>query len=281
MTGSVFITEFNAILEVLDQAEHIFLYDTVAISKHELIYTKHNQMILKQLIQNHPILLTRTIYNELQMNEPITFKRYMDYFANFKMILIIEEIDFFALLHTEFVTAHALSKFQECSQKAFQTIQPLASEINQLQKSYHPNQIVDKVNFYFNNGKNKGEYSLLWISIILNKIYPNTKITFIGLDRDLYYIVDFCFFRHVDLRSELSQSTAIEIVSTDSLLQGIIRSNQQDLDYLIKICRNDEQRKVLFKEIIGGITSNHIKERAITNTDFKVNIENKKLDIIY
>ena len=85
---------------------------------------------------------------------------------------------------------HIFAKFRESAVICFQTFVDLS---NSFSRKEDINDIMTEYHDFFDGKKNKGEYSLLWLSNILRWINPNLQIHFRGVDRDLYSIVYHCF----------------------------------------------------------------------------------------
>lgn len=275
----MFITDFDVIMDTLEKSPKAFLYDTVAISKHELAFFRNGQQLPKEFVGNHPIIITNTILDELKFNED-TEGRYSNYLKQFEKILLIDETMFVKFFYEIYIPKQrSLAQYKESAIRSLRTIQPLAEAISKI----HPHQAEDRIiglfNTYFSSGKNKGEYSLLWLSNVIRVVFPKLSITFIGIDRDLFKIVDHCYFRFENITLELQSKGEIHILSNDSMLQALIRRGQQ-IDSLIDIYR-DESRKALYKEINDGITARKVNEGEISNQEFLEKLKLGRIEIIY
>lgn len=275
----MFITDFDVIMDTLEKSPKVFLYDTVAISKHELAFFRNGQHLPKEFVGNHPIIITNTILDELKFNED-TEGRYANYLKQFEQILLIDESMFVKFFYEIYIPKQrSLAQYKESAIRSFRTIQPLAEAINKI----HPDQVEDRIiglfNTHFSSGKNKGEYSLLWLSNVIRVVFPKLSITFIGIDRDLFKIVDHCYFRFENITLEIQSKGEIHILSNDSMLQALLRRGQQ-IESLIDIYR-DEARKTLYKEINVGITAPKVNEGAISNQEFLDKLKHGRIEIIY
>jgi hypothetical protein len=276
---NLFITNTNHIMDILDESEQIYLYDTVAISHHELVFYRNGEKILKDFInRDGPIIITDTILKETRMAEDVEH-RYLSYFeALDNKIILINEKEFFNLIDGNFKPKEkAKAKFKECSKKAFQTIQSLAETCNMVSNN-DPAAIIKLFGETFMPDRtNKGEYSLLWLSCILKMTNPSLKINFIGVDRDLYSIVDQCYFQ----KNEQTQQ-GIQILSTDTIVQALYRIEANE-ELLNKFCwaYRKEDRKVLYQRFHKGILEKHICEDPISNEVFLELTVSNEIVVVY
>lgn len=274
------ITNLDEIIETIEASEGVFLYDSSAVSKHELAFYREGVLLAKHFVEDAPLVITNTIYDELKIAVEGDH-RYLNYFKQFNKVLLISEENFVTCFHYMYSPKkRSLAKYRISALAAFKTIQPLAEIIKNLNLEEDPGTIIKSFNSAFSSGKNKGEYSLLWLSKVLREVFPALSISFIGTDRDLFRIVDHTYYRFEDIHTELSHNTGkIQILSTDSMLQALARQ-QKGIDALCGICR-DELRKVLFRQINSGITNHTLSNKSIDNRTFKEKISQSLIDIIY
>lgn len=279
LENNIFITDLDDIFGIMDQASQVFLYDTVAISNHEHAFHHYGYHLLKDFIGDASIVITDTIYQEMKIGEEVG-ARYLRYLREFNRVILIKEEQFFDFFDQMFTPKlQAINRFRICSTKAFEMIQPLAEKIEQLNEHNARIRVIELFKAFFVSGKNKGEYSLFWLSLVLKTVFPRLYITFIGADRDLYNIVSYYLNKqkvHVPTRII---NEKIEIISNDSMLQALIRLGK-DVDELCRVYRNEE-RKLLHKEIILGITSQNIKDLSIKNELFIEKIKQQQIEVLY
>ncbi|MNI00935.1 hypothetical protein D3C73_537530 [compost metagenome] len=275
----MFITDFNEIMDVLDSSPRTFLYDTVAISKHELAYFRNNLQLSKEFVENNPIIITQTILDELKFRAD-TEERYTNFLKQFTKVILINETSFVKYFFEMYSPKQrSLSQYKKSAINSFRTIQPLAEAINNIKLEEAENKIIDLFYTYFSSGKNKGEYSLLWLSTVICEVFPKLGITFIGKDRDLYNIVDHCYYRFDSITSEIKSKSEVRILSDDSMLQALLRRGQS-IESLVDYYR-DEARKMLYRKIIDGITEPKITEGSMDNQLFLENLNLGQIEIIY
>jgi hypothetical protein len=277
----LFVTEIDDIYNILLEEELVFLYDTVAISHHEKSFYKYNENIVKEYSRHHPILLTETIFNELRIEED-TEGRYEDFLRQFPLVIVLSEEDFPKMLAKIFSSSkHIFAKFRESAVICFQTFVDLS---NSFSRKEDINDIMTEYHDFFDGKKNKGEYSLLWLSNILRWINPNLQIHFMGVDRDLYSIVYHCYFRHESFEKLLRRKAAkVEIMSTDSLLFGFAIQKSFSEETLKDLCTKyrEENRKLLYKEVKSGIPSHHLLDKKITNDNFVLDSLESRIIVVY
>ncbi|MCD1261164.1 hypothetical protein B5M42_020385 [Paenibacillus athensensis] len=265
-------------MDILDASPRAFLYDTVAKSRHELAFFRHGYRMPQAFTGDDVIIVSQTILDELKFNEDTG--RYREFLRQFPRIIVIDErsiIRYFYELYTP--KQRAQNHYKNCTIRSFQTIQDLAHSLRQTEPGDIEKKAFDLYLTYFAEGKNKGEYSLLWLSVMLREIFPNLSITFIGLDRDLYHLVDNTYFRYHDLGSEIRSRHNVQILSDDSMLQALLRRGEP-IDALVDAYR-DENRKVLYKEISHGITASTITESSFNNSLFLNELKQGRIEVIY
>ncbi|WP_019914101.1 hypothetical protein [Paenibacillus sp. HW567] len=272
------ITDFEEITDILDSSPRAFLYDTVAISRHELAYFRHGVSMSQSFINNDVVILTQTILDELKFSEDTG--RYTNFLQQFPKIILIDETSLIDYFHEMYVPKQrALSQYKNCAIRSFQSIQSLVDSIKHIETDEIERRVMDLFLTYFSSGKNKGEYSLLWLSNMLCEIFPKISIFFIGLDRDLYNIVNHCYHRFKDIGSEIRSPYDVRVLSDELMLQALLRRGES-IDSLVG-CYRDEVRKVLYKEISGGITAPKTIEGAMDNPLFLERLKQGTIEVIY
>ncbi|WHX48984.1 hypothetical protein QNH46_23540 [Paenibacillus woosongensis] len=275
----MFITDFEEIMDILDTSQSVFLYDTAAISVHELAFFRYGYQLPNEFIQGHPIIISQTIVDELRLNEDADL-RYVHFFSQFNKLILIDETMFVQYFHEMYSPKqHALSKYQSCAIRSFLTIQSLAEAIKYTPIHQVETRINVLFNTYFYSGRNKGEYSLLWLSNLIRDVFPTLDINFIGLDRDLYRIVDHCYYRFDNISLEIRNRVKVRIISNDLMLQARVRKGLPIAE-LVSSYR-DPARKLLYREINNGITEHTIIEGAMDNSLFMELLELRQIEIVY
>lgn len=277
------ITDIEKIIDILDESTQVFLLDTCFISLHELVFNRHGEILLKHFTgENTPIILTESVLTEM-LADGEDDGRYGAYLRNFPVVLALKESDFYYLVNSLYNTSEAKGRFRKYSHRAFSTIQSLAEAITKVDSPNIPDQIVDLFDKTFDSGKNKGEYSLLWLSVILEETTPNLKIFMCGLDRDLYRLVDHCHIRSIEnIERHLGKNTEVKILSTETMIQACFITGMliENVAKLCDIYRNVE-RRILYQEILRGIRSDNIKEAPFQNEDFVKRILESLIEVLY
>ncbi|WP_050179582.1 hypothetical protein [Domibacillus robiginosus] len=281
--SNIFITDLEEISDCIYNSEQIFLYDTGAISNHEGVFFKGGQDLLGRFVTaNDPILITDVTAAEMRILED-TNKRYLNYLSKFHKIIFLKEEDFFSLIELDYKSSVARGKFLAASKIAFSDILPLKQDIEIIGKKHFPisdsrifNRYDDFCQTYSNS--NRGELSLLLLSCILGITAPNTRITFLSMDNDLYSYVTRCYlkdpFNHLKNRE-------ISIASDDTLIQGTYFQDPSiHLDLYIDPYRHPE-RKVIYFDRIKGIKSYKSKREKLSNQLIKDLILKNQIEIEY
>lgn len=275
----MFITDFKEIMDILDTSQSVFLYDTAAISVHELAFFRHGYQLPNEFISNHPIIISQTIVDELRLHEDADL-RYSHFFNQFSKVILINEASFVQYFHEMYSPKQrSLAKYQNCTIRSFLTIQSLAEAIKNIPNQQIENKVMDLFTTHFYSGRNKGEYSLLWLSNLIRDVFPTLDINFIGLDRDLYRIVDHCYYRFDSIASEIRSRVKVRIFSNDSMLQARIRRGLSIAEIVDSY--RDPARKVLYREINNGITEHTIIEGAMDNSLFIELLELRRIEVVY
>ncbi|MGG4555161.1 hypothetical protein [Paenibacillus humicus] len=275
----MFITDFDEIMDILDTSQSVFLYDTAAISVHELAFFRYGYQLPNEFIQYHPMIITQTIVDELRLSEDADL-RYAHFFSQFNKVILIDEATFVHYFHEMYSPKQrSLSKYQGCAIRSFLTIQSLAEAIKNTPSHQIETGVTDLFNTQFYNGRNKGEYSLLWLSNLIRDIFPKLDINFIGLDRDLYRIVDHCYYRFDSITSEIRRRARVRIFSNDLMLQARVRKGLPIAEIVDSY--RDPARKVLYREINNGITEHTIVEGAMDNSLFIELLGLRRVEVVY
>ncbi|MFT8391081.1 MAG: hypothetical protein ABF586_07190 [Sporolactobacillus sp.] len=222
--------------------------------------------------------MTQTIFDETKYEKNVG---YQQYFGEFPLIMIIEEEMFVRLLKKVFENEYQVNRWLK--KTAMRVFKPINTLYELIREQRRPEDIIDIYQKAFQkNVKNKGEYSLIWLSQIIQLIKPTSHIQFISEDRDLYKLGYYCFLATPHLEELLSYPRNIGFMSPDVMLESLIRKNEQTLD-IETLCRyyRDPHRKVLYRERIDGIEEIITKEKSFSNESFIKQIRNNKIRIIY
>ncbi|MFS0788924.1 hypothetical protein ABC345_21400 [Shouchella sp. 1P09AA] len=284
-SDSNIVTDLDAIHALLRaENEHILLYDTGAIARHENGYHATDHFILDTYNLTSVVFMTETIYNELNMDDKFNL-RYQIYLDKFDSIAVIAEEDFFSFFSSVITNQHkAFSLMVHAAKKAFQLLPSLKQRIEQC-KDY--TDLHRSYNQYFigSREKNKGEFSLLFLSNLLLLAYPNKKHRFISIDKDVYDIVDNCYLRQSAIREQIAENVKrdVSIFSTDTLLSSdILEKRIDDTNYstLFQHFRQPE-RKVMYKVYERSILTEGIKSDSFSNDEFLNKVRKKDIQVIY
>ena len=284
-TDDLFVTNIEEILEILDDAKRVLLYDTVAISSHKLAYRRSRSLLLPYFQKpGDVVIMTRTIQKELEEGDETG--EYRSYLQNFAPILVVKEADFIKILEEDYHPMQAKNKLKDACSEAFSTIQPLQKAIQELDRNRLEVRALDLYDSIFasNNDVNKGEYSLLWLSLVLRKRLANElNIRFIGMDSDLFVIVERCYFTPEKILDVSGRHGEVDIVSTETLLQGVYRLNgsEKELTNLTHAFRHDQHRRIWVREINVGIPSRMPIRKAMINGEFVDLVTKKQIEVVY
>ncbi|MBP3041567.1 hypothetical protein J9303_19180 [Bacillaceae bacterium Marseille-Q3522] len=273
------IRDIEDVYKLVREESFFFLYDTVALSHHQFIFNQTGKkFVQKYFTKHHPICLTQTIFDETKYDKNAG---YGQYFGEFPLLMIINEDFFPGLLRKVFENEYQVSRWlKKTALKVFKSINTLHNELKQQRRaediinSYHQ--------FFQKNAKNKGEYSLIWLSQIIQIIKPTIHVRFISEDRDLFKLDYYCFLATSHLEELLANHGNLGFLSSDVMLESLIRENEENLD-VNTLCHyyRDPNRKVLYRERIGGIEEIITKEKSFSNESFIEQIKSNKIHVIY
>ncbi len=277
-----FITDIEEIVDVLYEAKQVYLYDTSAVSSHELGFHHHQDLTFSKYTQGAPILLTDTIAKEMRLTEDQNF-RYLTYLSHFRKVFYIKEINFFDLLKVDYELTAARRKFIMASERAFSTIQLLRERVKDAKKHFSKaEQLITSASHSFfteNEDANRGEFSLLWVSAIIEQLPGTANVTFVGIDHDLYDFVERSYFSTPKVSLF---SNDITFLSDDTLIQSDYRNNYEhnSLVKRIEIYRKPERKTRYHRKINKVLNLNQQKEK-ISNEDFLQLLIHDEIEIIY
>ncbi|WP_138419860.1 hypothetical protein [Aquibacillus sediminis] len=277
-----FITDIEQIVDLLYESDQVYLYDTSAISTHELAFKKYNDLLFFAYSDDFPVLVTDTIVNEMRLIEDEDY-RYLTYLSKFSKVLFVKEENLVELLKIDYEVSASKSKYLIASERAFSNIQWLREKVIEAKRNFSSAEklVYDAYSKFFeqNSNKNRGELSLLWVSVMLEHIAPKTKITFVGIDDDLYEFVARCYFSPPKF---YPFSNNIFFLSDDKLLQDTYQTTKDQalLLNLMTIYRNANRATRYHMRENGLMNLNRMREK-INNDDYFSWVVDNKVEIIY
>lgn len=281
-TETSFITDIEEIVDVLYEMKQVYLYDTSAISSHELAYHHHQDLTFNKYTQGAPLLLTDTIAKEMRLAEDQDF-RYLGYLSKFRQVLYVKEENLIDLLKVDYDLNAAKRKFLIASERAFSSIQWLRERVKDAKQHFAKAEqmLFPAYHTFFseNEDVNRGELSLLWVSTIIEQLPGKTNVTFVGIDHDLYDFVERSYF---STTKASPFSNDITFLSNDTLLQSHFRNNsiQNDLPRLISIYRKPDRKTRYHRKVNKVLNLNQQKEK-ISNEGFLQLLIRDEIEIIY
>lgn len=281
-TETSFITDIEEIIDVLNEEKQVYLYDTSAISSHELAYKNHNALLFFTYTKEAPILITDTVAHEMRLLEDSEY-RYLTYLSQFSKILYVKEENLIDLLKIDFELTPARSKFLVASERAFSSIQWLKERVKEAKQSFTKSEQIilsSYVSFFSENDNvNRGEISLFWLSTVLEQLPGKTKVTFVGLDHDLYDFVERCYF---STTKASAFSNDITFLSNDTLIQSSYRNdlNQETLAKLVSVYRKPDRKTRYFRKVNKVLNLNQQKGK-MSNEEFLQLLICDEIEIIY
>ncbi|GGN60040.1 hypothetical protein [Oceanobacillus indicireducens] len=281
-TKTSFITDIEEVVDILYDMGSVFLYDTSAISSHELVFQQINDLTFHKYTQGFPILLTDTIAKEMRLVEDVEH-RYLTYLSHFDKVLYIKEENLIDLLKTDYELGSARSKFLIASERAFRSIQRLKEQVKAAKQRFSQSEkiIYQAFDSFFqeSTNANRGELSLLWVAAIIEQLPGKTTVSFVGMDHDLYDFVERSYFSTTNFSPF---SNDIVLLSNDTLLQSCYRINvdKEALAKLIPIFRKPDRKTRYFRKINKVLNLNQQKEK-MDNREFEQLVINDEIEILY
>lgn len=281
-TETTFITDAEEIVDTISDHSSVFLYDTAAISAHEVCFSKSQDLALRSITKNSPILITETVAKEMRLVED-TEARYLKYLMNFGKILYVKEENLLDLLKVDFEVQRSRTKFLIASDRAFSSIQLLKEKVREARNHFSiaERKLFAAYEAFFasHDNRNKGELSLLWTAAIIEQLSGSTHVTFVGIDHDLYDYVERSYF----ISEKASPFTnSITYLSNDTMIQNLYRNGMdiEALKKLIEIHRKPDRKLRYFSKINKMI--NPIQQKGkLTNEEFLQCLQNDAIEIIY
>jgi hypothetical protein len=281
-TETSFVTDIEEIVDILYETKQVYLYDTSAVSSHELAYKNHHDLTFHTYTQGLPILMTDTIAKEMRLVEDKDF-RYLTYLSQFSKVLYIKEENLIDLLKVDYELTAARSKFLIASERAFSSIQWLKERVKNAKQHFLKSEqmIFSAYHSFFseNEDANRGELSLLWVSTVIEQLPGKTNVTFVGLDHDLYDFVERSYF---STTKASAFSNDLTFLSNDTLLQSLYRNNldQEALAQLIPVYRKPDRKTRYLRKINKILNLNQQKDK-MSNEEFLQLLIRDEIEIIY
>lgn len=281
-TQTSFVTEIEEIVDVLYTEKQVYLYDTSAISSHEIGQKRNQDLTFFNYTEGAPILLTDTIAKEMRLLEDQDF-RYLTYLSNFRKVLYVKEENLFDLLKVDYELTDARKKFIIASERAFSNVLVLKERVREARKSFSRVEqiILSTYQSFFLESRddNRGEYSLLWVATIIEQLPGKQSVTFTGIDQDLYKIVENSYFSTTKVSHF---SSHITFLSNDTLLQSLYRKNfdKESLTKLVPIYRKPD-RKIFYHYKISNILNLQRQNSKISNEEFIRLLIHDEIEVIY
>ena len=282
---NLFVTDMDEILDILDDAKRVLLYDTVAVSSHKLSYLRSGRLLLPFFgREGDVVLITETVRKELEEGDGSG--EYRQYLQHFAPVLVVRESELIQILEQDYHPQHARKKLKEACLDAFSTIQPLHKGVQELELPRFEVRALDQFDSLFasHNNANKGEYSLLWLSAVLRKRpIHDLEIRFLGMDQDLFAIVERCYFTPEKMLDAAHAHARIDIVSTETMLQGVYRLNGSAVQLIdfTEAFRLDQQRRVWVRENDGGILARLPVRKTMINEEFSHDVIHHQIEVVY
>ncbi|MFC7063140.1 hypothetical protein [Halobacillus seohaensis] len=210
--------------------------------------------------------------------------RYLNYLSQFSKVLYIKEESLIDLLKVDYELDAARSKFIIASERALSSLQYLKEQVKESRQHFSKvDQLIFSAYDSFFTEKmdaNRGELSLLWASAIIEQLPGNSKVTFVGMDHDLYDFVERSYFS-ITKASPFSNDRYF--FSNDALLYGTYRSdsNQEDFAQLISIYREPDRKSRYFKKVNKFLNINQQIKEKISNSDFQYMVTYDEIEIVY
>ena len=187
MPEPLFITDLNQIKSILKTNESIYLYDTVLIAQHEKIFHQTGARLLCDFVADTPVIVTETVYNELahaNESERGLSERYIAYLSAFEQVLYLSEQHLFELIRYKYLKG-VLPNMIKILKAAFKTRVSFTQRLDTTAISSEE-ALLAFLHEDFADGKDYGEYSLIWTAFVIQEIYSKINCDFIGADYDLF-----------------------------------------------------------------------------------------------
>lgn len=266
------------------KSEKVYLYDTVLISRNEQTYFKTEELLVRDFIGDSAIIVIEAVYKEMlaaNKSEKGLSQRYVDYLTQFKTVIYIDEACLFNLVGYKY-NRGIVPNMRKVVKKAFKSRIELVTILSDVEMTKTEQDILNHIHDSFNDGRNFGEYSLMWTAFVIHEIFPRTLCNFIGADNDLFGLYLDCYLKE-EYSVHNSDKPFIKawISSTETILASKI-----DEDYVHRLISSyrdtyAENRKIIYREYLNGILSHHLVNKVFTNDIFYDEVKNKLVHIVY
>lgn len=281
MPESLFITDLNEIKSILKTNESIYLYDTVLIAQHEKIFHQTGARLLCDFVGATPVIITETVYNELaranQSTEGLS-ERYLSYLSEFQKVLYLSELHLFELIRYKYPKG-VLPNMLKILKAAFKTrvsfTQCLDTDVVSSEET-----LLALLHHDFADGKDYGEYSLIWTAFVIQEIYQKINCHFIGADNDLFRLY-MSSYQHDAWTKQKHPVKKAWISSTETILAAMLLDCGDE--QMIHLYRHAHvaSRKLIYHEYLHGILSLQYESKPFSNTEFIDAVKQKQVHIVY
>lgn len=281
MPESLFITDLDQIKAILKTNESIYLYDTVLIAQHEKIFHQTGARLLCNFIGETPVILTETVYNELARaneSEQGLSERYIAYLSAFQQVLYFSEQHLFELIGYKYPKG-VLPNMIKILKAAFKTRVSFTQRLDTAVVSSEE-ALLALLHEDFADGKDYGEYSLIWTAFVIQEIYNKINCHFIGADNDLFRLYMSSYKQDVWITSKQPIKKAW-ISSTETILAAMLLDSGDE--HYTHLYRHPHvaSRKLIYHEYLNGILSLQYLSKTFDNTSFIDGVKLKQIHIIY
>lgn len=281
MPESLFITDIEQIKAILKKNETVYLYDTVLIAQHEKIFHETGHKLLCDFVSNTPVLITETVYKELSLanqSERGLSARYLAYLSQFKQVLYLSEQHLFELVRYKY-SKGILPNMIKILKVVFKTRVSFTHTLDTSSISSEE-ALLALLHQDFTDGKDYGEYSLIWTAFVIQEVYNKINCHFIGADNDLFRLYISSYKQDAWLTPKQPVRKAW-VSSTETILASTLLNT--DDEQFVHTYRHPHvaSRKLIYQEYLNGILSLQYLSKTFDNRDFIDKVKNKKVHIIY
>lgn len=281
MPESLFITDLDEIKSLLKTNELIYLYDTVLIAQHEKIFHQTGARLLCDFVKAAPVIITEAVYNELARANSSTIglsDRYVAYLSQFQQVLYLSESHLFELIRYKYPKG-VLPNMLKILKAAFKTRVSFTQYLDSVAISSEE-AVLALLHEDFADGKDYGEYSLIWTAFVIQEIYQKMNCHFIGADNDLFRLY-MSSYQHDAWTKQKQTMKKAWISSTETILAAMLldRGDEQ----MIHVYRHAHvaSRKLIYHEYLHGILSLQYASKPFSNMEFIHAIKQKHVHIVY
>lgn len=281
MPESLFITDLEQIKALLKTNESIYLYDTVLIAQHEKIFHETGARLLCDFVMETPVIITETVYNELARvhhSKQGLSERYIAYLSEFPQVLYLSEQYLFELIRYKYPKG-VLPNMIKILKAAFKTrvsfTQCLDTAVVSSEEA-----LLALLHKDFADGKDYGEYSLIWTAFVIQEIYNKMNCHFIGADNDLFRLYMSSYKQDAWVMPKQPIKKAW-ISSTETILAARLLDSGDEHDIHMYRHPHVASRKLIYHEYLNGILSLQYLSKPFDNTTFIDCVKLKHVHIIY